>query len=99
MQTHINYSKYEARTRRALFNSREREEKKLSSIQELLRQQSELISYLKAKVKSKIDEPKSYKLSEAPSIKKLDAEFEKLSQAEQEAIKAEVIAQMGADNV
>ena len=99
MQTHINYSKYEAMTRRALFNSLEREEKKLSSIQEVLRQQLELINYLKAKVKSKIDEPKSYILSEAPSIKKLDAEFEKLSQAEQEAIKAEVIAQMGADNV
>ena len=99
MQTQINYAKYEAMTRRALLNSLEREEKKLSSIQEVLRQQLELINYLKAKVKSKIDEPKSYKLSEAPSIKKLDAEFEKLSQAEQEAIKAEVIAQMGADNV
>ena len=99
MQTQINYAKYEAMTRRALFNSLEREEKKLSSIQEVLRQQLELINYLKAKVKSKIDEPKSYKLSEATSIKKLDAEFEKLSQAEQEAIKAEVIAQMGADNV
>ena len=99
MQTQINYAKYEAMTRRALFNSLEREEKKLRSIQEVLRQQLELINYLKAKVKSKIDEPKSYKLSEAPSIKKLDAEFEKLSQAEQEAIKAEVIAQMGADNV
>ena len=99
MQTQINYAKYEAMTRRALCNSLEREEKKLSSIQELLRQQLELINYLKAKVKSKIDEPKSYKLSEAPSIKKLDAEFEKLSQAEQEEIRAEVIAQMGSDNV
>ena len=99
MQTQINYAKYEAMTRRALFNSLEREEKKLSSIQELLRQQLELINYLKAKVKSKIDEPKSYKLSEAPSIKKLDEEFEKLSQAEQEEIRAEVIAQMGSDNV
>ena len=99
MQTHINYSKYEAMTRRALFNSLEREEKKLSSIQEVLRQQSELISYLKAKVKSKIDEPNSYTLSEAPSIKKLDAEFEKLPQAEKEAIRAEVIAEMGAENV
>lgn len=59
MQTHINYSKYEAMTRRALFNSLEREEKKLSSIQEVLRQQSELISYLKAKVKARSMSPKA----------------------------------------
>ena len=57
--------------------------------------QKELVKFLRAKTKSKIDEPKFYSLSEAPSIKKLDAEFEKLPKHEQEALIAEVKKEMG----
>jgi hypothetical protein len=49
MQTNIDYAKYETMTRKALFNSLEKEEKKLNSLQDTLKKQSELILYLKKK--------------------------------------------------
>ena len=51
MQTNIDYAKYETMTRKALFNSLEKEEKKLNSLQDTLKKQSELILYLKKKDK------------------------------------------------
>jgi hypothetical protein len=95
MQTNIDYAKYETMTRKALFNSLEKEEKKLNSLQDTLKKQSELILYLKKKIKSKLDEPKDYELLKSPSIKKLDIEFKKLSKVEQEALIAEVKTEMG----
>ena len=95
MQTNIDYAKYETMTRKALFNSLEKEEKKLNSLQNTLKKQSELILYLKKKIKSKLDEPKDYDLLQSPSIKKLDIEFKKLSKAEQEALIAEVKTEIG----
>lgn len=95
MQTNIDYAKYETMTRKALFNSLEKEEKKLNSLQDTLKKQSELILYLKKKIKSKPDEPKDYELLKSPSIKKLDIEFKKLSKVEQEALIAEVKTEMG----
>ena len=95
MQTNIDYAKYETMTRKALFNSLEKEEKKLNSLQDTLKKQSELILYLKKKIKSKLDEPKDYELLKSPSIKKLDIEFKKLSKVEQEALIAEIKTEMG----
>ena len=95
MQTNIDYAKYETMTRKALFNSLKKEEKKLNSLQDTLKKQSELILYLKKKIKSKLDEPKDYELLKSPSIKKLDIEFKKLSKVEQEALIAEVKTEMG----
>jgi len=95
MQTNIDYAKYETMTRKALFNSLEKEEKKLNSLQDTLKKQSELILYLKKKIKSKLDESKDYELLKSPSIKKLDIEFKKLSKVEQEALIAEVKTEMG----
>ena len=95
MQTNIDYAKYETMTRKALFNSLEKEEKKLNSLQDTLKKQSELILYLKKKIKSKLDEPKDYELLKSPSIKKLDIEFKKLSKVEQEALIAEVKTEIG----
>ena len=95
MQTNIDYAKYETMTRKALFNSLEKEEKKLNSLQDTLKKQSELILYLKKKIKSKLDESKDYELLNSPSIKKLDIEFKKLSKVEQEALIAEVKTEMG----
>lgn len=99
MDTAINYEKYENMDRRTIFNQLLKAEEKLTKLEEDFKTkitiQKELVKFLRAKTKSKIDEPKFYSLSEAPSIKKLDAEFEKLSKHEQEALIAEVKKEMG----
>ena len=99
MDTTINYEKYENMDRRTIFNQLLKAEEKLTKLEEDFKTkitiQKELVKFLRAKTKSKIDEPKFYSLSEAPSIKKLDAEFEKLSEHEQEALIAEVKKEMG----
>lgn len=99
MDTRINYEKYENMDRRTIFNQLLKAEEKLTKLEKDFRTkitiQKELVKFLRAKTKSKIDEPKFYNLSEAPSIKKLDAEFEKLPKHEQEALIAEVKKEMG----
>lgn len=99
MDTTINYEKYENMDRRTIFNQLLKAEEKLTKLEKDFKAkitiQKELVKFLRAKTKSKIDEPKFYSLSEAPSIKKLDAEFEKLSKHEQEALIAEVKKEMG----
>ena len=99
MDTTINYEKYENMDRRTSFNQLLKAEEKLTKLEKDFKTkitiQKELVKFLRAKTKSKIDEPKFYSLSEAPSIKKLDAEFEKLSKHEQEALIAEVKKEMG----
>lgn len=99
MDTTINYEKYENMDRRTIFNQLLKAEEKLTKLEKdfkaKITTQKELVKFLRAKTKSKIDEPKFYSLSEAPSIKKLDAEFEKLSKHEQEALIAEVKKEMG----
>lgn len=99
MDTAINYEKYENMDRRTIFNQLLKAEEKLTKLEKDFKTkitiQKELVKFLRAKTKSKIDEPKFYSLSEAPSIKKLDAEFEKLSKHEQKALIAEVKKEMG----
>jgi hypothetical protein len=99
MDTTINYEKYENMDRRTIFNQLLKAEEKLTKLEKDFKTkitiQKELVKFLRAKTKSKIDEPKFYSLSEAPSIKKLDAEFEKLPKHEQEALIAEVKKEMG----
>lgn len=99
MDITINYEKYENMDRRTIFNQLLKAEEKLTKLEKDFKTkitiQKELVKFLRAKTKSKIDEPKFYSLSEAPSIKKLDAEFEKLSKHEQEALIAEVKKEMG----
>ena len=99
MDTAINYEKYENMDRRTIFNQLLKAEEKLTKLEKDFKTkitiQKELVKFLRAKTKSKIDEPKFYSLSEEPSIKKLDAEFEKLSKHEQEALIAEVKKEMG----
>ena len=99
MDTAINYEKYENMDRRTIFNQLLKAEEKLTKLEKdfktKITTQKELVKFLRAKTKSKIDEPKFYSLSEAPSIKKLDAEFEKLSKHEQEALITEVKKEMG----
>ena len=85
--------------KRKLFNNLINAEKKLYKLEQDFKNkidiQKELVKFLRAKTKSKIDEPKFYSLSETPSIKKLDAEFEKLPKHEQEVLITEVKKEMG----
>lgn len=98
MPSIINYDKYENMSKRSLFSALLNAEKKYSTIKEnfeaKLNNQEQLINYLKIKIKTKIDEPIHYNLSEAPIIKKLDEEFKKLSNKEQEKIIKEVKFEM-----
>ncbi len=68
----INYDKYLNMNERQLLNSLLNAEKKETKIKTILQENSDLISFLKAKLKEKIDRPKynfvPYKESEAYKI-------------------------------
>ncbi|MSN97172.1 formate dehydrogenase [Campylobacter sp. FMV-PI01] len=78
----INCAKYEQMNQSEIF-------KILKSEEEKLNQQMELVVYLRNKLKNDF-----YDLKNAPSIIKLDAEFEKLSPLEQDEILNEVKKEM-----
>ena len=82
----INYDKYLNMNERQLLNSLLNAEKKETKIKTILQENSDLISFLKAKLKEKIDRPKynfvPYKESEAY---KIGREREKARTPEQQA--------------
>ena len=82
----INYDKYLNMNERQLLNSLLNAEKKETKIKTILQENSDLISFLKAKLKEKIDRPKynfvPYKESEAY---KIGREKEKARTPEQQA--------------
>ena len=82
----INYEKYSNMNERQLLNSLLNAEKKETKIKTILQENSDLISFLKAKLKEKIDRPKynfvPYKESEAY---KIGREREKARTPEQQA--------------
>ena len=82
----INYEKYLNMNERQLLNSLLNAEKKETKIKTILQENSDLISFLKAKLKEKIDRPKynfvPYKESEAY---KIGREREKARTPEQQA--------------
>ena len=82
----INYDKYLNMNERQLLNSLLNAEKKETKIKTILQENSDLISFLKAKLKEKIDQPKynfvPYKESEAY---KIGREREKARTPEQQA--------------
>ena len=82
----INYDKYLNMNERQLLNSLLNAEKKETKIKTILQENSDLISFLKAKLKEKIDRPKynfvPYKKSEAY---KIGREREKARTPEQQA--------------
>lgn len=94
MLNSINYEKYENMSKRSLFNSLLKEEKKASDLQNKIKEQMSLISYLKTKVKSVIDET-SYTLESSPAMKEIRKEFESLPKDEQEQIRAEMLLECG----
>ena len=79
MNTKINYEKYSNMTKRQLLNSLLNAEKKEAKIkadlQEKIKANSDLISFLKAKLKERIDTPKYEKEITIPSLDKAIAEF------------------------
>lgn len=82
----LNYEKYSNMNERQLLNSLLNAEKKETKIKTILQENSDLISFLKAKLKEKIDRPKynfvPYKESEAY---KIGREREKARTPEQQA--------------
>ena len=82
----INYDKYLNMNERQLLNSLLNAEKKETKIKTILQENSDLISFLKAKLKEKIDRPKynfvPYKESKAY---KIGREREKARTPEQQA--------------
>ena len=70
--TAINYEKYSNMNRRQLINSLISAEKKEQKIKASLSENSELIKFLKSKLKESLDSPKYYTLETSPAIKKID---------------------------
>ena len=68
----INYEKYSNMNRRQLLNSLLNAEKKEQKIKDDLNAQTELIKFLKSKIKESIDKPKYYTLETSPAIKAID---------------------------
>ncbi len=99
MPATINYDKYSNMNKKqllnALINAENKKQKIKQDLNEKIKHTTELIKFLKTKLKKSLNEPKSYTLAQAPSIKKINAYFEKLPQAEQDKIIAEVRAEMG----
>lgn len=101
MPATIDYDKYSNMNKKqllnALINAENKKQKIKQDLNEKIKHTTELIKFLKTKLKKSLNEPKSYTLAQAPSIKKINAYFEKLPQAEQDKIRAEVRAEMGLD--
>ncbi len=99
MPATIDYDKYSNMNKKqllnALINAEKKKQKIKQDLNEKIKHTTELIKFLKTKLKKSLNEPKSYTLAQAPSIKKINAYFEKLPQAEQDKIIAEVRAEMG----
>ncbi len=99
MPATIDYDKYSNMNKKqllnALINAENKKQKIKQDLNEKIKHTTELIKFLKTKLKKSLNEPKSYTLAQAPSIKKINAYFEKLPQAEQDKIIAEVRAEMG----
>lgn len=99
MPATIDYDKYSNMNKKqllnALINAENKKQKIKQDLNKKIKHTTELIKFLKTKLKKSLNEPKSYTLAQAPSIKKINAYFEKLPQAEQDKIIAEVRAEMG----
>lgn len=99
MPATIDYDKYSNMNKKqllnALINAENKKQKIKQDLNEKIKHTTELIKFLKTKLKKSLNEPKSFTLAQAPSIKKINAYFEKLPQAEQDKIIAEVRAEMG----
>ena len=90
MPATIDYDKYSNMNKKqllnALINAENKKQKIKQDLNEKIKHTTELIKFLKTKLKKSLNEPKSYTLAQAPSIKKINAYFEKLPQAEQDKI-------------
>ena len=102
MQT-IDYAKYSNMSERQLLNSllnaEKREQKLKADLQEKIKATSDLISFLKTKLKEQIDKPRysfvDYEKSE--SHKLANAYMETLSDQEKNELRKEVLAEVEAD--
>lgn len=103
VQSQINYEKYSNMSERQLLNSllnAQKSEAKLKADFEIkLKNKSELIRFLKAKLQEKINSPKYdfIPLEQSQSYKNFKAKFDEMSESERAELKAEVESEMNRD--
>nr|WP_321318279.1 hypothetical protein [uncultured Campylobacter sp.] len=95
----INYEKYSNMNERQLLNSLLNAEKKETKIKNDLQENSNLISFLKVKLKEKIDRPKHnfISLEKSQSYKKFKETYSKMNENEKAELKAEVMSEINRD--
>ena len=89
----IAYEKYTNMNRRQLLNSLLSAEKKEQKIKASLSENSELIKFLKSKLKESLDYPKYYTLETSPAMKKMK-QWEKDNPQEAQQIRQELEEEM-----
>ena len=89
----IAYDKYTNMSRRQLLNSLLSAEKKEQKIKASLSENSELIKFLKSKIKESLDSPKYYTLETSPALKKIK-QWEQENPQEAQQIKQELEEEM-----
>lgn len=95
----INYDKYLNMNERQLLNSLLNAEKKETKIKTILQENSDLISFLKAKLKERIDKPKLefISLKNSGHIEKANKYLNSLTSAEQAKLRQEVDDEINRD--
>ena len=95
----INYDKYLNMNERQLLNSLLNAEKKETKIKTILQENSDLISFLKAKLKERIDKPKLefISLKNSGHIEKANKYLNSLTSTEQAKLRQEVDDEINRD--
>lgn len=92
----IDYAKYSNMSERQLLNSllnAEKKEAKLrAEFQERIKNSTELIKFLKAKLNEKLNKERYYTLESSPALNTIKNSFENLSKKDQDELKNELEA-------
>ncbi|WP_096015725.1 hypothetical protein [Campylobacter lanienae] len=94
----IDYAKYSNMNERQLLNSllnAEKKEAKLKAeFQERIKNSTELIKFLKAKLNEKLNKERYYTIESSPALNTIKKSFENLPKKEQNEIKNELEAEL-----
>ncbi len=97
MPVAIDYDKYSNMNKKqllnALINAEKKKQKIKQDLNEKIKHTTELIKFLKTKLKKSLNEPKFYSVENSPSLNKIKAYMKQMPQDEVEKIRAEVNAE------
>lgn len=97
MPATIDYDKYSNMNKKqllnALINAEKKKQKIKQDLNEKMKHTTELIKFLKTKLKKSLNKPKFYSVENSPSLNKIMAYMEQMPQDEVEKIRAEVNAE------